>query len=767
MMSENWADCPLLGPGWKRREVFRKSGATCGRTDTYYQSPTGERFRSKIELTKFLGTGVDLTLFDFKNGVLFPPGKVRKVPKKRKLMAENGTLKLKPKKKPLPPLPLPPPPSLSQLLLPPPLLLESLQPEAETLPPPPPHDTDTMVVCCEGCRVWFSGVCFGRQKVTRWYCSDCRAERRAFAKQQRYYKTVGCGVCAACHILEDCGFCTICMIRARNPQFGSMWKCLKRRCLRILKRGQGCGICQACRNTEDCGTCWICVRRRMNTAKKMKRQWKCVKRRCLRKKKIQTEKKIFGIKKLTVKWKRPLERDTSGTIPLVQRKKKPPLRSKVNEQKMMVAAAVKRVGSWDHRAGSAEAKLHFSSRRRNRKCGECEACLQKVDCGKCDFCHDKPKFGGRNLKRQKCRWRQCLRYAMKRLLPTAWNSPGEEAAGTGAPRRGRRKRSNSFANRKLAKVKQAVRRRPGRPTSWYQLPPPARAALANPLTEEKNFPLVSQSSGYMKRIREEREALKKLEQREALAEEWYLKGRPFSPLRVPVIKLERLEESNGFQPVANEQQDADGSSSALCFLVPSSTPVKQEVADSNTTHGQETTSAPKIPHYPLKVEECLAVDEVAEADESTPVIMEIFSLGSYQQVSQLDGVLREFLTELNEIPLPAHWEVLPLEGPDLRLIQRSALSTVADAIIHIEPGLHFHILLHGLIVPATHELYAKHPSRLTTVDEVVELICDLEAYRPCAGVPKGACRAANCAVLAYGDRCSQCCLTPWPSGDDL
>nr|XP_033779878.1 methyl-CpG-binding domain protein 1 isoform X5 [Geotrypetes seraphini] len=466
-------------------------------------------------------------------------------------------------------MPLPPPPTLSQLLSPPSLLLESLQPEAESLPPPP-LDTDTMVVCCEGCRVWFSGVIFGRQKVTRWYCSNCRAERRAFAKQQRYYKTVGCGVCAACQIPEDCGFCTICMIRARNPQFGSMWKCLKRRCLRILKKGQGCGICQACRNTEDCGTCWICVRRRMNTAKKMKRQWKCVKRRCLRKKKIQTEKKIFGLKKLTVKWKRPLERDTSGTVPLVQRK-------------------------------------------------------------------------------------------------------------------------------------------------------------------EKNFPLVSQSSSYMKRIREEREALKKLEQREALV----------------------------------EQRDADGSSSALCFLVPPSTPVKQEVAHSNITLGLETTLAPKVPHFPLKMEECLAEGEVAEADESTPVIMEIFSLGSYQQVSQLDGVLREFLTELNEIPLPAHWEVLPLEGPDLRLIQRSALSTVADAVIHIEPGLHFHILLHGLIVPATHELYANHPSRLTTVDEVVELICDLEAYRPCAGVPKAACRAANCAVLAYGDRCSQCCLTPWPSGDDL
>lgn len=53
-----------------------------------------------------------------------------------------------------------------------------------------------------------------------------------------------------------------------------------------------------------------------------------------------------------------------------------------------------------------------SPSRRNRKCGDCEACLLKIDCGRCDFCQDKPKFGGRNLKRQKCRWRQCLYFAM-------------------------------------------------------------------------------------------------------------------------------------------------------------------------------------------------------------------------------------------------------------------------------------------------------------------------------------------------------------------
>ncbi|GCB81805.1 hypothetical protein scyTo_0022838, partial [Scyliorhinus torazame] len=51
------------------------------------------------------------------------------------------------------------------------------------------------------------------------------------------------------------------------------------------------------------------------------------------------------------------------------------------------------------------------SRRNNRSCGECEACLRPVDCGACDFCMDKAKFGGCNTLRQKCRWKQCLQFA--------------------------------------------------------------------------------------------------------------------------------------------------------------------------------------------------------------------------------------------------------------------------------------------------------------------------------------------------------------------
>uniref|UniRef100_A0A3B5LQB6 CXXC-type domain-containing protein n=1 Tax=Xiphophorus couchianus TaxID=32473 RepID=A0A3B5LQB6_9TELE len=58
----------------------------------------------------------------------------------------------------------------------------------------------------------------------------------------------------------------------------------------------------------------------------------------------------------------------------------------------------------------------WHKKRKRRSCGECKACLCRKDCGVCDFCIDKPKFGGSNKKRQKCRLRQCQRQAMVRHL---------------------------------------------------------------------------------------------------------------------------------------------------------------------------------------------------------------------------------------------------------------------------------------------------------------------------------------------------------------
>uniref|UniRef100_A0A2K5EYY9 Methyl-CpG-binding domain protein 1 n=1 Tax=Aotus nancymaae TaxID=37293 RepID=A0A2K5EYY9_AOTNA len=264
-MAEDWLDCPALGPGWKRREVFRKSGATCGRSDTYYQSPTGDRIRSKVELTRYLGPACDLTLFDFKQGILCYPA-----PKAHSLAVTS-----KKRKKPSRP-------SKTRK--------HQVGPQSGEVRKEAPKDetkTDTVTVpasfpapgCCENCGISFSGDGTQRQRL-KTLCKDCRAQRIAFNREQRMFKRVGCGECAACQVTEDCGACSTCLLQLpHDVASGLFCKCERRRCLRIVERSRGCGVCRGCQTQEDCGRCRICLR---PPRPGLRRQWKCVQRRCLR-----------------------------------------------------------------------------------------------------------------------------------------------------------------------------------------------------------------------------------------------------------------------------------------------------------------------------------------------------------------------------------------------------------------------------------------------------------------------------------------------------
>ncbi|XP_063038591.1 methyl-CpG-binding domain protein 1-like isoform X2 [Melospiza melodia melodia] len=326
-MAEGWAECPALGPGWQRREAFRKSGATSGRSDTYYRSPTGQKFRSKIELRRFLGPGHDLSNFDFKSGQQRPgPTRTRKSPKwhlpagplpeppkiftkeEEEVEVEVGGAETE-KAPPSPgqALPIPsqatPSSSMATPLREPPHRRTRKRPPLE-----PPQDG--VMALCAGCQTLFPGVSLPPQRRCRWLCPDCRAQRRDFNREQRFYKRVGCGTCQACRIPEDCGICSAC---ARSPPGGPSGpgrtpKCLLRRCLRIVKKGLGCGSCAGCLSTEDCGSCCICLRRLQPG---LKRQWRCLRRRCLRPKKAKVAKKPQSPRPLTEKWKPLVEREPS------------------------------------------------------------------------------------------------------------------------------------------------------------------------------------------------------------------------------------------------------------------------------------------------------------------------------------------------------------------------------------------------------------------------------------------------------------------------
>ncbi|XP_025787082.1 methyl-CpG-binding domain protein 1 isoform X18 [Puma concolor] len=264
-MAEDWLDCPALGPGWKRREVFRKSGATCGRSDTYYQSPTGDRIRSKVELTRYLGPACDLTLFDFKQGILcYPapkaqplavPSRKRKKPsrtaktRKRQVGPQKGEVR---KEAPG----------------------DETKANADTAPASLPAPG-----CCENCGISFSGDGTRRQRL-KTLCKDCRAQRIAFNREQRMFKRVGCGECEACRVTEDCGACSTCLLQLpHDVASGLFCKCERRRCLRIVERSRGCGVCRGCQTREDCGRCRVCLR---PPRPGLRRQWRCVQRRCLR-----------------------------------------------------------------------------------------------------------------------------------------------------------------------------------------------------------------------------------------------------------------------------------------------------------------------------------------------------------------------------------------------------------------------------------------------------------------------------------------------------
>lgn len=54
-LKTNGVDSKLTG--WYTIETTRTSGKSCGNTDTYYFSPENERFRSRIEVLRFLKTG--------------------------------------------------------------------------------------------------------------------------------------------------------------------------------------------------------------------------------------------------------------------------------------------------------------------------------------------------------------------------------------------------------------------------------------------------------------------------------------------------------------------------------------------------------------------------------------------------------------------------------------------------------------------------------------------------------------------------------------
>ncbi|XP_051864909.1 uncharacterized protein LOC127566545 isoform X3 [Pristis pectinata] len=981
-MSEGWEDCPVLPVGWKRREVYRRSGATIGKSDTYYMSPTAERFRSKVELVKYFGDALDLTYFDFKKGIILPPdAKIRRSVKRLSTSScevdeEQRDHCHTPRKKAKAPTTLSPAHPKAEKVS-----------EAEGLSAEP---LDTLIACCEGCQQWVPGVLFGpRKRRLRFYCAECRAKRRELGRRLNYYKRFGCGECEGCAVAEDCGVCRGCV--ARNSESGRKWKCVRRRCQRL----------------KELKAEALCRRSSGEPKKKIKSPLRGTKKAVTHKAapadvtsedkagaqcKVPT-KKIPSHQQLEKKPPKKVKTDNAAPKAEVVEEEKPapkpcpPLKEEPVPERPDTPPAETAdtpLQFIPHPLLVSEDLVHYysvnseyllkgsRSRRNNRSCGECEACLRSTDCGSCDFCKDKAKFGGANTLRQKCRWKQCLCFASKRLLPREllaqgqwadWKEPGYRSSR-------RRWKENAFASRKVARAIQAARKRkmwqasaqtpePGAEGPPEEQAPGVQQALtgreeepsrprtsstesgrevagervvSSPVEEssvresprrspELKPPTVDQALNlkkflsvmkpYLKGasssesherpsvIRETSEWQLSSEQRRP-AETTVLQASAIStpaqretperePERIPSTTVLKEAMSEGDAPshrsvspvvkqrdpkekpssrkavqcstgesglngspsqslsalIKEERTDSMGSySQPVSPKRPAETEartpgipcnsriVRRESPEQNPGYGRSPPAAvatgesapPQSPedsdsgpdgNSGLPVEEtgaprgnprshgenvqtpyrqrrelnpsrwrCNSVTLTATTINTNLIqegvhlrqegITQIFSLGSPYMMMSLEPLLQNFMQDLMLLPLPASWVVCSSLGPDVQLIQLSRKSPVWDAVVQIRPGFFFHVLVRGLAVPLGHRLYRSHPAQLTTVDDVVDLISDLETYRVCAGYPQLRSlkatppamaallpreRSSFCEVLVDKERCFQCAVT--------
>lgn len=385
---EGWDDCPSLGEGWKRKETVRQSGTRSGQSDVYYMSPQGERARSRIELSIMLNR--DLTSFEFKNGIFKNQNsgpltlkrrirkKVREYSSSESSFVERGEGTDTPdshhRLTPNTPITLITPitPSFKPVASNQTSSTNSTT-ESPVKSSPPKDDNIKLPGPTSSKPLFFPSINgeFGTEESIL-VCSRCSL---AFTGT-RYDKKRKKPLCPSCWGMRT------------NPHP-----------LIRFRKWIPCGQCVGCRNKVNCGLCRPCKEERTTESRK-----RCRKRKCLCP--IRKGPEGFTMPRLDDSF------DDAQEVADLQH-----LSPKGSDTENFSATLDLDLDDEDM---STDEDDDWHKRRKRRSCGECQACLYKKDCGTCDFCIDKPKFGGSNKKRQKCRLRQCHRQAMSHLLPPPW-----------------------------------------------------------------------------------------------------------------------------------------------------------------------------------------------------------------------------------------------------------------------------------------------------------------------------------------------------------
>ncbi|KAG5275339.1 hypothetical protein AALO_G00146340 [Alosa alosa] len=366
----------------------------------------------------------------------------------------------------------------------------------------------------------------------------------------------------------------------------------------------------------------------------------------------------------------------------------------------------------------------------------------------CDFCVDKPKFGGSNKKRQKCRLRQCTRQAMRHLLPLQL---GEELhssrAGHSKRRRGHgSSREASWEFEFSDNENEERRSRAPRETMAYKT-----YSRQNPGrgTEETRSPLVSHIP-IVSTHQTPRPSVGS--------------GRQNSSNQLPQIASAphaRADGKKGAESVSDIRERRGWSARDTAL---SNQDGVGRVGDTVLTNQQDGLR--HVEETALSNQDGLVGMQDEEEEDGIPMITQIFSLAD--SGVRLDGELLALLEALRSASLPQLWLPVLASGPVLQLLQCSKRSAMADTVVRIGPGLGFSVSVQDQPLLPTHPLYAQHPARLTAADQVVALLRDLEGHAVCQGLRSHApaplneplvnIRLATCHFLVPRSRvrCSKC-----------
>ncbi|XP_024126940.1 methyl-CpG-binding domain protein 1b isoform X1 [Oryzias melastigma] len=671
---EGWVDWPSLGDGWKRKEVVRRSGSSIGQKDVYYMSPRGDRVRSRVELASVLT--IDLTHFEFKTGKFFEGegqpirarNRAKKKPRERS-SSESSWLDREGADTPdsfhrLTPSTTPKQQNSFLLNSSTGMFKQNSRTDHSNtedkirLPFPTSSrplpsikgefgSEDSILVCAK-CGISFTGTWYDKQRK-RPCCPTCWASKTKEHPMIRFRKWIPCGQCVGCHNTINCGQCANCKHGLQSPE-SRRRICRKRRCICPIRKSPGRrNIQQPYITSPD-----ICD-------------------------------------------------DNSSFQNEVADSQHPSLKSSDTEN---VSVNV----DIDDDDMSTDDDEDWHRKRKRRSCGECKACLCRKDCGTCDFCIDKPKFGGSNKKRQKCRLRQCQRQAMRHLLPYQigigeYGSDGPLLAGRSRPHYTYSRKSN-FNTYKGSQ-------------SGFD--------LSDNEDEDNNLQPKSWS----------------IEQGKGPRHSFDMNMRNSQSMQINYSDLglqnglpDRVPHISNHNYAQTLPQAHWGSER--------SRPRKDQIDDDDDEDEEEEDD-----------------DEEEEEDdddeeEELPMITQIFSLAenSFGGSADMDNQLIKLLHALRSSVLPILWYAIMAEGPQLQLIQCSKQSSMSDTIVVIDPGFCYQVTVQKQPLLATHPLYDSFPARLTSVSEIVSLLLGLEKYTVCHGIPSREALPHNGPVIL--ERASTC-----------